>query len=84
MSEVIIIPINDNILDFAEGGSEGYHGIGKVDNVNLNKRITFLDMYLSHLNKSVSYPHFSFVLCLFSDITVFICSFAYCLKQCTD
>lgn len=44
------------VLDFAEGGSEE-HGVGKVANVNLNKRITFLDMYLSHLNKSVSYQN---------------------------
>lgn len=45
---------NDSILDFAEGGTEDHHGVGKAANVNLNKRITFLDMYLSHLNKSVS------------------------------
>ncbi|CAG9535234.1 unnamed protein product [Cercopithifilaria johnstoni] len=39
--------------DFAEGESEDHHGVGKATNLNLNKRITFLDIYLSHLNKSV-------------------------------
>lgn len=51
----------DNLPEYAEkttkdfAGVEGddHHGVGNAINVNLNKRITFLDMYLCHLNKSV-------------------------------
>ncbi|KAK6110872.1 Zn-finger in Ran binding protein and others family protein [Brugia pahangi] len=39
--------------DFAGVEDDDHHGVGNAINVNLNKRITFLDMYLCHLNKSV-------------------------------
>uniref|UniRef100_A0A1I8EZM7 RanBP2-type domain-containing protein n=1 Tax=Wuchereria bancrofti TaxID=6293 RepID=A0A1I8EZM7_WUCBA len=41
--------------DFAGVEGDDHHGVENAVNVNLNKRITFLDMYLCHLNKSVSY-----------------------------
>lgn len=72
------MPINDNVLDCAEGGSEDHQVVGKAANVNLNKRVALLDVYLSHLNKSVRYQIYKFIACLFSR---YICPFMHHMRQ---